>query len=190
MFVVSKVALNTVKAEQDQFTHLRERFHVSLTNRLKRLFPSLNSLQVESLATDIDFALAGYFREGGLTLASTVLTNPTSLSQVVPASVLKFINQAAAQYDDHLRRQAFSTASLEVFLRPESADREYLGRVSQGFFAFHLLGVFGDAATERLKHAKDTVWLMDSSAQIPALAINSPSHLLSAMRSQNCLPWE
>jgi len=127
------VALNTVKAEQDQFTHLRERFHVSLTNRLKRLFPSLNSLQVENLATDLDFALAGYFREGGLTLASTVLTNPTSLSQVVPASVLKFINQAAAQYDDHLRRQAFSG----------SAQQSDEGRILGGFLESDEFGLGG-----------------------------------------------
>jgi hypothetical protein len=176
LFAVSKVGLKTVKVEQEQFTHLRTRFHLSLENRMKRLFPALEPLQVGNLATDIDLALAGYFREGGLTLASTVLTTPSPISQVLPTSVLKFINQASAQYDDHLRRQAFSTVSLQVFLRPEAPDREYLGRVSQGFFAFHLLGVFGDAAAERLKHVKDTVWLMDSSAQIPALAVNSPTH--------------
>lgn len=172
LFVVSAAGLKIVEAEQRQFAHLRARFQQSLQNRLRRLFPSLESPQADDLATDIDVALAGYFREGGLTLASTVLTTGSAVPHVVPSSVLKFINEAAAKYGDHLRRQAFSTVSLQVFLRPESADREYLGRVSQGFFAFHFLGVFGDAAAERLKHIKDTVWLVDSSVQIPAIAAN------------------
>ena len=172
LFVVSAKGSIVLKTEQDQFAHLRSRFQLSLQIRLKNLFSSLEAHHISALAADIDLALAGYFREGGLTLASTVLASESSVPQVIPSSVLKFINEAAAKYGDYLRRQAFSTVSLRIFLRPEPADREYLGRVSQGFFAFHFLGVFGDAPEERLKHVKDTVWLVDSSAQIPAVAAN------------------
>jgi len=67
---------------------------------------------------------------------------------------LKFITEASTKYEDILKRQAFSTVSLDIFIRSEAAEREYLGRISHGFFAFHALGVFGEAAIERLKHAK------------------------------------
>ena len=178
LFTVASEGLTRVREEQNQFVHLRTRFQNSLQNRLKRLFPALDLSQVPGIAADIDSALVGYFRDGGLTLASTLLATQSSVSQVLPSSVLKFINQAAAKYDDHLRRQAFSTACIDAFIRPSTADREYLGRVSQGFFAFHLLGVFGDAAAERVKHVKDTVWLIDSSIQIAAIAVSCPSYAI------------
>ena len=53
-----------------------------------------------------------------------------------------------------------------------------MGRIAQGFFAFHALGVYGDVATERLSHAKDTVWLVDSNVQIGLLALSSSSNAL------------
>jgi hypothetical protein len=45
-----------------------------------------------------------------------------------------------------------------------------------------ILGVFGDAARERLRHAKETVWLVDSSAQIAAAAVGSAANAVSRNR--------
>jgi SIR2-like domain len=175
-FTVGPHAQSLAKADHDRFQHLRTRFHVSIENRLKRQFESLSPAQAAGVAADIDAALTGYFREGGLTLASTLAASGQGPTPTVPSSVLRFINEASAKYDDHLRRQAFSTVSLQAFVRADAPEREYLGRVSQGFFAFHLLGVFGDAARERLRHAKETVWLVDSSAQIAAAAVGSAAN--------------
>jgi|ERR1039457_5363968 hypothetical protein len=94
----------------------------------------------------------------------------------IPASIVGFVNQASAKYPDFLRRQAFSSVSLASFIHAESAERDYLGRIAQGFFGFHAMGVFGDAASERLQHLKETVWLVDSNVQITALAIGSVAH--------------
>jgi len=62
---------------------------------------------VTEIALDIDAALAGFFREGGLTLASTL----TAVAQkpdrpTIPSSIAGFINQASAKYNDHLRRSS------------------------------------------------------------------------------------
>jgi len=144
---------------------------------LGRNFSSLSPTQITEITSDIDAALAGFFREGGLTLASTLFARSGSFTESrIPTSVVGFINQAAAKYDDSLRRQAFAWAALDCFTHPDTPEREYLGRVSQGFFGFHALGVFGDAASERIKHAKDTVWIVDSSALIPAIAVGCTSH--------------
>jgi SIR2-like domain len=175
-FAVGPQAESLAKVDQDRFLHLRNRFQTSLRTRLKRDFNSLTLEQTVELATDIDAALTGYFREGGLTLASTLAATGIGPTPTIPSSVLRFINEASARYDDHLRRLAFSTVSLQAFVRADAAEREYLGRISQGFFAFHLLGVFGDSARERLQHAKETVWLVDSSAQIPAIALGSAAN--------------
>jgi hypothetical protein len=167
----------TALAEQNKqlFEHTRERFKKSVYLRIKRNYP-LPDADAVGMASDIEAALTGYFREGGLTLATTLFASETTMKSRVPTSILNFITEAAAQYDDLLRRQAFCTVSVDCFVSAESAEREYLGRISQGFFAFHALGAFGDAALHRLKHAKETVWLMDSHAQIPALALGAPTH--------------
>jgi hypothetical protein len=115
-------------------------------------------------------------REAGLSLATTLMANAEShSSSPVPPSIITFVNHAAIRYEDLLRRQAFSTITIDIFAQPEDADREYIGRVSQGFFSFHALGLFGEAASERLTIAKQTVWLIDSSLQIPALAYAAPT---------------
>jgi hypothetical protein len=157
------------------FEHMRERFKNSLQLRLKRDYPTLDAIDVTSISSDIEAALTGYFREGGLSLATTLFSTKQPSTRI-PSSIIKFINQASARYDDLLKRQAFFTASVEAFLRAGSAEREYLGRISQGFFAFHALGVFGDVAIEKLQHAKETVWLIDSDMQIAALALAAPTN--------------
>ena len=180
-FSIAPGAVAKAAQEKGRFDHMRDRFNQALRLKLRRDFPALGEDQATEVARDIEAALTGFFREGGLTLASTLSATATGLSITVPASVVTFINEASARYPDHLRRQAFSTISLDAFVRPNNSERDYLGRISQGFFAFHLLGVFGDAAAERLRHAQETVWLVDSSAQIPAVAIGSTAH--NAVRS-------
>jgi SIR2-like domain len=175
-FKVGPNAQSLAKVDHDGFQHLRNRFQTSIANRLRREFESLSDAEVKEVAVDIDAALTGYFREGGLTLASTLAAASQGAPLTLPSSVLRFLNEASAKYDDYLRRQAFAAVSLQAFIRADSAEREYLGRVSQGFFAFHLLGVFGDAARERLRHAKETLWIIDSSAQIAATATGSAAN--------------
>jgi hypothetical protein len=163
----------SIKNSQN-FEHMRERFKTSLKLRIQNDYLSLGPKETEQIVTDIEAALTGYFREGGLSLATTLFAQ--GRRSAVPYSILRFITEASARYDDLLSRQAFVTASVGAFSRPESADREYLGRVAQGFFAFHALGVFGDAALERLRQAKETVWLLDSDVQIVALALGAPTN--------------
>ena len=177
LFRVAPGADLQIKSERESFERLQMRFRLSIQNRLRRDFSSLSIAQIEEIASDFDAALTGFFREGGLTLASTLsTTNSGGDRPTIPTSIVGFMNQASAKYHDSLRRQAFSSISIGCFVHSEPVEREYLGRISQGFFGFHLLGVFGDAASERLNHAKDTVWLLDSSAQIPAIAVGSTAH--------------
>ena len=169
---VNKLALQNRK----RFDHMRDRFKNSLLLRLKRDYPDLNDSQSSLISSDIEASLTGFFREGGLSLASTLFSSRHYGD--VPSSIIPFITLSAARYDDLLMRQAFFTESVNVFTHPQTVDKEYLGRISQGFFAFHALGVFGDVAIERLRHAKETVWLVDSSAQIRALALAAPANEL------------
>jgi len=168
-FKVNNKAEALAKENRKSFNHLRDRFKDSLLLRLRRDYAGLSGAQASLVTSDIEASLTGYFREGGLSLASTLLSSKHYGD--VPSSIIPFITLAAARYDDLLMRQAFFTISIDAFTHPTSADKDYLGRISQGFFAFHALGVFGDVAIERLKDVKQTVWLIDSSAQIRVLAL-------------------
>ena len=115
-----------------------------------------------------------YFREGGLSLATILFSKSAGRGSTIPSSILKFINDASCRYNDQLLRLSFCSISLEAFVKAGSAERDYLGRIAQGFFCFQSLGVFGDVALERLNHAKETVWLIDSDSQIAVLALGAP----------------
>ena len=129
------------------------------------------------MASYIEASLIGYFREGGLTLVTTLFSEQNR-TNTVPSSIIKFISEASAKYESLLKQQAFITTSMDAFIHPNQSDKSYLGKIAQGFCGFHMLGVFGDAAIERLKQAKETVWLVDSNAQISALALGSSTNEL------------
>lgn len=174
-FSVGKNAEAQSSESKVTFEHMRERFKKSLQLRIKRSYPALTDSDALEISSDIESSLTGYFREGGLSLA-TILFSSIQPSTTLPSSIVKFITEASARYNDLLKRQAFVSISIDAFAHAESAERAYLGQISQGFFAFHSLGVFGEVAIERLMHAKETVWLMDSNVLISALALASSTN--------------
>jgi hypothetical protein len=178
-FTVGPKALSKAEANRKRFDHQSELFKLSLEMRLKNKFPTLTPSEVRTISFDIETSLTGYFREGGLSLTTTLFSDrATAKSLTVPTSIIKFINQASAKYSSLVMRQAFSTVSIDTFVSASDAERDYLGRICQGFFAYHSLGVFGEVAIKRLEKAKETVWLVDSNALIPALALGAPTQEL------------
>lgn len=154
------------------FEHLRHRFTLSLALRLRRAFSTLE--KPEEVALKIESALIGFFRQGGLTLATTLLADKSLQKRHLPPSIARFMTEASTQFDQLLQRQAFVKVALDAFVRAAEAERDYLSRLAQGFFAFHALGVHGEAALTRLRQAKATVWLVDSNVQIAAVAVGAP----------------
>lgn len=172
--------VNTRSTAADQhrnaFDHLRTRFLRATEVRIRRDCPWIDDSTSRQIARDIDASLIGFFKQGGLTLATVLFASGRVRKPTVPASVIEFVAQASAQYKELACRQAFWIGAVGAFVDAGQAERAYLGRIAQGFFAFHAAGVFGDAAIERARNAKKTVWLVDSSLQIPALALGSPSN--------------
>jgi Skp family chaperone for outer membrane proteins len=169
--------LGAVNEHRAQFEHLRNRFLTSLRLRIRRECSWVDEALAETVARDIEASLTGFFMRGGLTLASVVLASErTPRTGTVPTSVMGFISEASAQYDEMPLRIAFWRGTLGAFTDAGEAERAYLGRLAQGFFAFHALGVFGEAAIEQARTARATVWLIDSSLQIPLLALASASN--------------
>jgi len=151
------------------FEHLRSRFRTSVSLRIQRECSWIDVATASSLAESVDNALTGFFMRGGLTIATLIVSgkNPPS---TVPSSLIPFITEASAQFDELGLRIAFWQGAIGALADATEAEREYLGRLAHGFLAFHVAGVFGDAARAQLQNARETVWLVDSSLLIPALA--------------------
>ena len=83
------------------------------------------------------------------------------------------ISNVSATYPTTLDRQVFLDTSIRIFVQSSASEKEYLGRIAQGYFAFHALGAFGESSKQIYQEAKSTIWLIDSSAQIHGLANGS-----------------
>jgi hypothetical protein len=186
-FCLVKGALQGLDEQRLQFRHLDSRFRNALVLRTRRVFPKLSQEQATEIAQDIRNALTGYFREGGLTFATALFDEDRTVS--LPPCIMEFINRASHKYDDMQLRLAFSYISTHMFTNPSEAERQFLGRLSQGFFAFHSLGILGGAAVERIRSVCESVWLLDSDALIQAVALASPASAAYAacfQRLRNC----
>jgi len=174
-YKLSDTSAELAAKNRADFDHVLQRFLASLCIRIAREYPGIPEDRRVAIAKDINSSLTTYFKDGGLTLASIVFSKqgPDGGSRL-PFSILRFVNKSCERYGDTLERQAFFTTAISSFSHATSAEREYLGRIAQGFFGFHALGAFGDVAIERLRQTTSTVWLLDSNVQIAALALGSP----------------
>lgn len=176
-FSVDEGGLTRMSALQSQFHHLRAVFQESLRLRLRRTHADLSPDQAAEVVSGIDTAMIGFFRQCGLSLVTTLFPTSGASAGTAPLPLFRFINEYGASYKDFSMRHAFLVTAVDVIVHSEAVERNYLGRLSQGFFAFHLLGAFGSAAADRIARARETVWLVDSSLQIPALAVGTGMHV-------------
>lgn len=176
LYAVAPGAVEKVQAHIQGHNHLRQRFQQAVATRVQRLFPDLTNNR--QLAEDIDDSLIGCFQSDGFVMAASALSNTLNPNRNLPTRILEFLNGASTRYPDLLRRQAFTSTVIDLLTNPTSADTQYLGALIGGYCALNYLGVFGDVAIERLNHARESVWLVDSDAQIPALALGAPMHLV------------
>lgn len=173
---VSAQAEKLSATNKKAFEHSRALFITSLKLRLKKTYTSLQDSDIDEIASYIESSLVGFFNKGGLSLASTLFSTEQLESKKMPSSVLQFVVEASLHFTDSIKRQAFTTIATDIYVDPEKPEKDYLGRISHGYMAFHMLGVFGEYAWEKLNKAKNTVWLIDSNVQIHALALGSPTN--------------
>lgn len=88
-FVVNPKAVTIAEENRRSFNRARDSFKNALILRLKRDYSSLNYKQMNSIATDVEASLTGYFREGGLSLASTLFSSRRYGD--LPSSMIGFI---------------------------------------------------------------------------------------------------
>ena len=175
-----------VEEQQAVYQHVLQRFTSSVQLRIRGcpVFGSLNAGDVSALPGAVEQALSQYFEKAGVSFASMLRDDRVS-NVPLPKCILEHVRDASTQFDDFRVRQVFCSVTLDMFCEPRTAEKEYLGRISEGFFAFHSLGVFGEVRNERRRQLGDTVWLLDSNVLV---------HLISngyrpGLGIRRCVAW-
>jgi hypothetical protein len=165
--------LTTIKAERSL---LRERFDTSCLLFLKSEYPSLDEKSATSVVDALHKGLVRAFENRGMEIAASVFSNKViDLSDAT--DILETINKAASILPNGNERLAFSDLMLEVILRPGEDMKDYMAALSQGYFAYHALGLEPRCSQERLTLAKAKKWILDSSILLPILALDCLNHL-------------
>ena len=176
-YKVGKTAEEKARECKNYFEDLNSRFVSSMERRIRQDFPSFSTERSHEIANEIRNCLADYFRKGGLTLSSMLFSKDTT--QHAPVHIAKFINDhAVSNYSSSEEQLAFIKTSVEIFLHANSTEKEFLAQLSQGYFAFHALGTYGEVAQEILNNAKKTIWLFDSNLLIEFLSLCSEHNFL------------
>jgi hypothetical protein len=163
--------LSTAKAEKDV---LRQRFEESIRLYLGTQYPKISADDISTIISCLENGLITAFKIRGLEIARSVfLDQPVDISDSM--DVLDTINNSANALATTLTA-AYSDAMIEIILQPSKAVRSYLAALSQGYFAYHALGLDPRASQDRLELAKKKLWILDSSIIIPLLAKHCINH--------------
>lgn len=175
-----------VEKQQAEYQHVLQRFISSVQLRIRGcpVFRSLSAGDVSALPGALEHALSQYFEKAGVSFAS-MLRDDRASDIPLPKCILEHVRDASTQFDDFRARQVFCSVTLDMFCEPRTAEKEYLGRISEGFFAFHSLGVFGEVRNERRRQLGDTVWLLDSNVLVHLLS----NGYLPGLGTRRCVAW-
>jgi hypothetical protein len=162
----------TIKVERKL---LREKFEGSCRVFLKREYPNLEAESVESVVDALQRGLVTAYERRGLEIARSAFSEQAvDLSDAT--DLLDTINTGSSSLGERLERMAFADLMIEVILRPDEQMKEYLVALSQGYFAYHALGLEPRCSRERLVMAIQKKWILDSSILLPILAIDCMNH--------------
>lgn len=154
---------------------LEQQFLGQVYLRLKTLNSNLDDDRARHLASLIRRCLIDVFSKRGLDLARSLFaTNCFELEG--NTAVLEALNASSEVLASRDEQTAFVRAASDLLLQPTAQEREYLCAVSQGYFAFHALGLDPICKNLRLNLARKTVWFIDSSILIPLLAEGCVGH--------------
>jgi hypothetical protein len=164
--------LSKTVAERD---FIREKFKLTCKKFLIHEYSHLNKNSIENVINALEIGLVAAYEKRGMEIARSVFSD--SQVDISGASdILDTINRASSHLKEYNERASFADLMLEVILRPEKEMKEYLAVLSQGYFAFHALGLDPRCSKERLDIAKKKIWILDSSILLPILAIGCENH--------------
>lgn len=164
--------IDKIKAER---ILLEENFEHACRLFLKRDYSDLDQALTNSVIGQLRKGLVRAFEKRGMEIARSAFSD-MSIDVSDAADILGVINQLAGALTETRQRAAFADLMMNVILKPSQHMKSYLAALSQGYFAYHALGLEPRCSDERLNIARKTDWLLDSSVILPLLAIDCLNH--------------
>ena len=153
----------------------RERFEESCLLFLRNEHSKLTPKQTEAIIEALKLGLVRAYAKRGMEFARAIFTD-ISVDVSNATDILETINNACPKNFSNDEGMAFADLMVEVMLEPNQNVKDYLAILSQGYFAYHALGLEPKCSAERLKMALDRDWIIDSSVLLPILATNCLNH--------------
>ena len=112
------------------------------------------------------------FEKRGLDIArSLLLKYEIDLSE--STDILSALEKHSDSLESFEERAAFCELMMEALLRPGDSTAKYFNMLSQGYFAYHILGLDPKCNNELLDIMKNKTWILDSSILIKTIALYS-----------------
>jgi hypothetical protein len=176
MLSLERQGWDTLGALKGERTLIREKFEKACSLFIKREYPKLNDREVTLIVKAIHSGLVRAYERRGMEIARSVFSDGfVNISDAT--DVLETINKAGAGLSTEDKKKAFADLMIEIMLKPDPEIKSYLAAISQGYFAYHALGLEPRCSEERLNMAKKRKWILDSSILLPILAVDSLNHL-------------
>ena len=135
----------------------------------------LSDNEIDEIILSLNSGLTNAFRKRGLEIARSVFLD----IQIDPSDstdLLEVVNQEMKRFNNNTMALFYVDLMMEVLLRPNNAMKDYLAVLSQGYFAFHALGLDKRCGEERLRTMQEKKWILDSSILIPLIAKDCNNH--------------
>lgn len=138
-------------------------------------FPESDEDEKSQFADAIRHAIVSALDKRGLALASTIFGDqvPERIEQV---ELLDVLQEVAAGFPSREHQIFFLEYALELLVNPSPIAKEFIALHSQGYFAYHSLGLDPSCSRIRLDWLKETVWIFDSSVILPLVAKGCENH--------------
>ena len=170
--VISPNGLRLLKGAAADRKIMEEKFNNICHSFLIKEHENLAEQAIESVIKCMKAGLIRAFEKRGIEIANSVFSN--ALIDVSDATdILEIINKYGNSLATLEERSAFTDLMIEVLLKASHEIKEYLGALSQGYFAYHALALDQNCSDERLNLARGKTWILDSSMILALLATNS-----------------
>jgi len=175
---ITAKGLEIYHATREQRALVIDKFNQTCLLFLQHEHSALGDTSSEQVIVCMKQGLVRAFAKRGLEIARSVFSD-TPLDIADATDILELINRASDPLATAQEKSAFCDLMIEVLLRPDDSMKTYLATLSQGYFAFHALGLDPRCSSERLDSAKAKLWILDSSVLLPLLAVDCVNHQYS-----------
>lgn len=163
------------------------RFKIVCRDYLKKYCTSISDEEITSITDKLIAGLVISFRRRGIEIVRSLIGQGT-MDFSSSTDMIEVINGQFSDLSSNETKAAAADLLIDVILSPTEAVKEYLVMLSQGFFAYHALGLDKKSLLFRKELAKNSSWIIDSSILIPLVAKDCDSHefaidLLNRMKS-------